>query len=614
MKRILLTALLLASFAAAQTAAPTATMPTPASSTQLLPPISDEPIFVAYPPDKYSVAFDHVLLEGSVKPGATFSLGGQAVEVGADGLFIEWVPLTPGENVLKLETTLGGVTSTKELRVTSRPQTVLSGAAQIVADSVLPDENRVAYLQPANMETRSVPVGFSGTPGGKASYKVGDLGPFPMAETSPGEYEGTFLLPAQLAAAPVSFTLTGADGTTATAESAGKLSVTGTGPRVAEVTATVAGRGLQAAGQVWRNGAGRNFVVYPRPGARTIVVGEEGGTYTVQVSDGLTLNAPKSSLTLRPEGTPLPRAVFANINVKNSGTHSEVQVLLPERVPFTVEQQAGQGGSLDLRLFHAVSDVEYIVSDVPTGAVRDVRWVQDADGVVRLHVDLNGTPWGYDATYGADDSAERNILTLRVRNAPAINARQPLAGRTIVLDPGHGGDEFGGAGPLRVPEKNLTLPLTLRLAELLREKGANVILTREADTTVPIYNRPLLAEAKNAELLVSIHANALPDGVNPATKRGSGVYYYNPQARALADSVLGALAEKLPDVGNDGVHYQNLALTRPTTQLSILVETAFLTDKQNLRTLMSDTGRERLAQAIALGLERFYRDAALRAR
>ena len=614
MKRILLTALLLASFAAAQTAAPTATMPTPASSTQLLPPISDEPIFVAYPPDKYSVAFDHVLLEGSVKPGATFSLGGQAVEVGADGLFIEWVPLTPGENVLKLETTLGGVTSTKELRVTSRPQTVLSGAAQIVADSVLPDENRVAYLQPANLETRGVPVGFSGTPGGKASFKVGDLGPFPMAETSPGEYEGTFLLPAQLAAAPVSFTLTGADGTTATAESAGKLSVTGTGPRVAEVTATVAGRGLQAAGQVWRNGAGRNFVVYPRPGARTIVVGEEGGTYTVQVSDGLTLNAPKSSLTLRPEGTPLPRAVFANINVKNSGTHSEVQVLLPERVPFTVEQQAGQGGSLDLRLFHAVSDVEYIVSDVPTGAVRDVRWVQDADGVVRLHVDLNGAPWGYDATYGADDSAERNTLTLRVRNAPAINARQPLAGRTIVLDPGHGGDEFGGAGPLRVPEKNLTLPLTLRLAELLREKGANVILTREADTTVPIYNRPLLAEAKNAELLVSIHANALPDGVNPATKRGSGVYYYNPQARALADSVLGALAEKLPDVGNDGVHYQNLALTRPTTQLSILVETAFLTDKQNLRTLMSDTGRERLAQAIALGLERFYRDAALRAR
>ena len=617
MKRTLLTALLLASFAAAQTAAPaalppTSPMPTPAHSTQLLPPISDEPIFVAYPPDKYTVAFDHVLLEGSVKPGASLSLGGQPVDVGADGLFIEWVPLTPGENVLKLATTLGGVTSTRKLRVTSRPKTVPSGAAQIVADSVLPAVDRVAYLQPTNLELRGVPVGFTGTPGGKASFRVGDLGPFALAETQPGEYAGTFLLPALLAAAPVTFTLTGADGSVASAESRGKLSVTGTGPRVAEVIAAVAGRGLQAAGQVWRKGAGRNYVVYPRPGARTVVVGEEGSTFAVQVSGGLTLNAPKSTLTLKPEGTPLPRAVFTTINVKNSGTHSEVKVPLPARVPLTVEQSVGQGGSsLDLRLFHAIADVDYIVSDFPAGAVRDVRWVQEADGVARVRVELTGQPWGYDATYGADDSAERNTLTLRVRNAPAINARQPLAGRTIVLDPGHGGDEFGGAGPLRVPEKNLVLPLTLRLAELLREKGAGVILTRDADVKVPIYDRPLLAEARNAELLVSIHANALPDGVDPGGKRGAGVYFYNPQARALADAVQGALVEKLPDLGNDGVHYQNLALTRPTTQLSILVETAFLTDKQNLRLLMSETGRERLAQAMALGLERFYRDAAL---
>ncbi|GBF06753.1 N-acetylmuramoyl-L-alanine amidase-related protein, amiA [Deinococcus aerius] len=64
-------------------------------------------------------------------------------------------------------------------------------------------------------------------------------------------------------------------------------------------------------------------------------------------------------------------------------------------------------------------------------------------------------------------------------------------------------------------------------------------------------------------------------------------------------------------MGNDGVHYQNLALARPTTQPSILIETAFLTDKGNLRLLMSAAGRERFAQAIALGIERFYRDAAL---
>ncbi|KQR41112.1 N-acetylmuramoyl-L-alanine amidase [Deinococcus sp. Leaf326] len=599
MKRLLLTALLLAPAPAlAQTASPVSVF-TPA-------PVSDEAIYVAYPPATYAVAFDHVLLEGSVKPGATLSIGGRAVEVGADGLFIEWVPLTRGENVLRLESTLAGVTSARELKVTSTPPTALSGAAQIVPGGALPTADRVAYLLPQTPEARAVPLAFSGTPGAQASFRVGDLGPFPMAETAPGRYEGTFLLPERLAAAPVTYTLTAPDGSTATASSAGRLSVTGTGPRVAEVTAAIPGRGVQAGTSVWRNGAGRNYVVYPRTGARTVVVGEDGNTFVVQASGTLTLNAPKTTLTLLPEGTPLPRAVSTNIDVKRSGDHSEVRIGLPQKVPFTVEQNAAPGGSasLDLRLFHSVADVDYIVSAFPDPAVRDVRWTQDADGVARVHVDLVGRPWGYDATY------EGNTLVLRVRQAPAVDDRQPLRGRTVVIDPGHGGDELGGAGPLRVPEKGMTLPIALRVAELLREKGAAVILTRETDVTVPIYNRPLLAEEKNAELLVSIHANALPDGVDPATRRGSGVYYYQPQARALADALQGSLVEKLPDIGNDGVHYQNLALTRPTTQLSVLVETAYLTDKGNLRQLMSGAGRERFAQAIAQGIERFYRGAA----
>lgn len=605
MKRFLLSVLLLCGAGLAQTTSPNA--PTPRVAGALLPPISTEPMFVAYPPDKYTVAFDHVLLEGSVLPGASLTLNGKAVDVGADGLFIEWVPLNPGENVLRLSTTLNGATSTLERRVTSAPPAPLTGAAQIVAASVLPAADRTAYLPPQNLEMRGVPVAFAGTPGGKASFKVGDLGPFPMVESGAGQYEGTFLLPAQLAAAPVLFTLTGADGSSASATSKGRLSVTGSGPRVAEVTATIPGRGINAGTFVWRNGAGRNYVVYPRPGARSIVVGEDGGTYTLQVSANMLLNAPKSTLTLLPEGTPLPRVIFTNINVVSGDSHSEVRLLLPARVPFTVEQQLGaNSSSLDLRLFDTVADVDYIVSSFPAGAVRDVRWVHEADNVARIHVDLNGLPWGYDASY------DGTTLVLRVKNPPKLASRTPLLGRTIVIDPGHGGDEFGGAGPLRVPEKNINLAVGLRVAELLRQKGANVILTRESDVTVPIYNRPLLAEDRNADLLVSIHSNALPDGVDPTTRRGSGVYYYLPQARGLAESVLDSLTTLLPDIGNDGIHYQNLALTRPSTQPSILIEMAFLTEKSNLRALMSDTGRERFAQAIALGIERYYRQAALR--
>jgi len=95
--------------------------------------------------------------------------------------------------------------------------------------------------------------------------------------------------------------------------------------------------------------------------------------------------------------------------------------------------------------------------------------------------------------------------------------------------------------------------------------------------------------------------------VNPATRRGSSVHYFHPQARSLADTLLRSLVTRLPEVGNAGIHYQNLALTRPPSQLSVLVENAYMTDKGNLRLLMSDAGRDRFAESIARGLEEFYR-------
>jgi N-acetylmuramoyl-L-alanine amidase len=238
----------------------------------------------------------------------------------------------------------------------------------------------------------------------------------------------------------------------------------------------------------------------------------------------------------------------------------------------------------------------------PDALVRDVRWTQEQDGVFAARIDLS-TPqqWGYQTFY------EGNTFVLQIKAPPPIDRARPLQGRRIVVDAGHGGSETGAPGALGVDEKDLMLPIALRLAQLLRERGAEVVLTRQSDVRVPLAERPLLAEKVGAEVLLSVHANALPDGVDPRTQRGVGVYYYQPQARALADVLMASLIRRVPEAGNDGLHFQNLALTRPTSQLSILVETAFMTDKGNLRLLMSAQGREKFAQSLALGLEEFYR-------
>ena len=131
------------------------------------------------------------------------------------------------------------------------------------------------------------------------------------------------------------------------------------------------------------------------------------------------------------------------------------------------------------------------------------------------------------------------------------------------------------------------------------------------DVQVPLYNRPQLAETLDADLLLSIHANALPDGTDPRTRRGTGVYWTNPQALPLAQSIQAAVLGSpvlaaLGQPGDDGLHLADLALTRPSSQVSALVETAYLTDPGNLRSLMSPEGRAAYAEAIAKGVLDFY--------
>ncbi|HVF84920.1 MAG TPA: N-acetylmuramoyl-L-alanine amidase, partial [Abditibacteriaceae bacterium] len=358
---------------------------------------------------------------------------------------------------------------------------------------------------------------------------------------------------------------------------------------------------------VARNGVGRSHVLQLKAGQKFVVIGEDGNTWRCLLSPHQSVNILKTQMRLLPVGAPIPRVYFGRIEARivKSSTRNDTEVRfgLPDRVPFTVEQNAiGNEQVLDVRLFNSESDVDYFVSAFPDELVKNVTWKQESDGVFHARIFLKARwQWGFQSFY------DGNALVVRIKRAPQITRKQPLLGRSVVVDAGHGGTESGAPGAFGIDEKDLMLDIAKRLATKLKKRGALVTMTRDKDVTVPIYERPLLAEKLNADVLISIHANALPDGVDPNQSRGAGVYYYQPQARPLAESVLGALLKGVPETGNDGIHYQNLALTRPSSQLSILVETAFMTDKSNLRLLMSQAGRERIAESLARGLEDFYR-------
>ena len=94
--------------------------------------------------------------------------------------------------------------------------------------------------------------------------------------------------------------------------------------------------------------------------------------------------------------------------------------------------------------------------------------------------------------------------------------------RTVVIDPGHGGDELGAQGPRGTLEKDITLSVARRLRTLIESRlGLRVFLTREDDRTVPHDDRSAFANNHQADVFLSIHANA---AVRPNVK-GAEVYY-----------------------------------------------------------------------------------------
>jgi N-acetylmuramoyl-L-alanine amidase len=223
-------------------------------------------------------------------------------------------------------------------------------------------------------------------------------------------------------------------------------------------------------------------------------------------------------------------------------------------------------------------------------------------GSGRIALRLGGRPWGYKAFYDADGT-----LVLRLRRTPAIDPQAPLRGRRIVIDPGH--PPAGATGPTGLREAEANHGIGLALRDLLEAAGARVVMTRVSDSAVDLYPRTKLADTVDAELLISIHNNALPDGVNPFSNNGTSVFYNHPQSIPLAMAVDRALVARL-GIRDLGVGRCDLALVRPTWMPAILTEGLFMMLPDQEAALRSPAGQRLYAQGVFDGIRRFLHDRA----
>ncbi len=184
----------------------------------------------------------------------------------------------------------------------------------------------------------------------------------------------------------------------------------------------------------------------------------------------------------------------------------------------------------------------------------------------------------------------------------------PSAGtnpRLIVIDPGHGGSDFGAMHNGLV-EKELNIDVARRLRALLVARGWEVKMTRDADVDVyqpndsahdELQARCDVANAAGARLFISVHTNSFTSG----DLNGTTTYYYKADSYALADAVHARLAASLP-TKDDGVQKENFYVIHHTSMPAILVEMAFLSNPDDAALLRSTAFLQKMALAIADGV------------
>lgn len=235
-----------------------------------------------------------------------------------------------------------------------------------------------------------------------------------------------------------------------------------------------------------------------------------------------------------------------------------------------------------------------IKQEIPVAGalVTDVRAAQfqaDPD-ITRVVVVLRRRIVGYTV---APANAEGSVLLVEI---PEPSFR----GHVVAIDAGHGGRDMGATGPTGLLEKDVVLDIAQRVRELLVRAGIRVVMTRETDVFVELADRPRMARQQGATVFVSIHGNAS----TRATSNGSETYYLTPQSLVLAQMLQEEFG-RIAGLANRGVKTANFLVLRESDAPAVLVEVAYLSNLDEETRLRTEAFRQRLAEAITRGVQRF---------
>ncbi len=185
---------------------------------------------------------------------------------------------------------------------------------------------------------------------------------------------------------------------------------------------------------------------------------------------------------------------------------------------------------------------------------------------------------------------------------------QPLSGIKILVNPGHGGQETGAAGPTGYLAKDVSLTVSKLLRDELVLRGALVVMTREDDREIALSARQAMIEQQQPAIALTIHYTAVPDDGDAENTKGIRTFWYHSQAHSLAVFLHNYLIKQLGR-SSMGVFWNNLALTRPSTAPSVVMELGFMTNPEEFEWIANADEQKKLARVLADGVVEWFQSA-----
>lgn len=579
------------------------------------------PLSVVYPPPEHETIAEKIFFIGTASPQEPVYINGKTIENRSPaGHFAPSLPLKIGENIFRIRQQDQEV-KLKITRISNQPK--IPEKLAFAPDSLTPAVNI------ARSPNEPICLSAIAPPDVKVSAQIGDskilLMPqinsvelpansavltseiIPKNQQNIGLYKGCTVLDLPRNYGQPVFTL---EQNQKTVSQQGQGNIQILSPKDIQVVEIIADAGVA------RTGASTNHSrLTPLPkGTTARVIGQEGEW--LRLDYGAWIKAAETKPVL---GNVPPESIIRGVVARQKSSATEIIFPLQIPVPVEIKQQET---SITLTLHNTTAQTDTIRLDSDPITKR-LDWQQVSPTQIDYTFELHEQQqWGYDLRYqgtnlifslrhppeilsplpaGSLESRENLIRGARIET----DRQQPLKNIEILLDPGHGGEEKGAKGPTGYPEKTINLIISKLVATELTKLGANVYLTREKDKDVSLSERMAMIDRLKPDLAISIHYNALPDNGDALKTQGISTFWYNTQAHApamfLHDYLVTALNR--PDAGT---FWNNLALTRPHTAPSILLELGFMINPQEFEWITNQQEQQKLAKTLATGIKDWF--------